>query len=114
MKFTIQVLIESPDALPLSVAIQTIERSCEQVEDVGLRLDEAKAIVHGLQEQLSVNNWQVTSMPTVRAPVAIDCVPSRAITRCAFDPLSVTLNYEARAGAGVLARSGRLRRPTAH
>jgi hypothetical protein len=52
MKFTIQVLIESPDALPLSVAIQTIERSCERVEDVGLRLDEAKAILQGLQEQL--------------------------------------------------------------
>jgi hypothetical protein len=37
MKFTIQVLIESPDALPLSVPVQTIERSCEHVEDVGLR-----------------------------------------------------------------------------
>src|ERR1017187_347331 len=40
MKFTIQVLIESPDALPLSVPIQTLERSCERVEDVGLRLEE--------------------------------------------------------------------------
>ena len=27
-KFTIQVMIESPDALPLTVPIQTIERSC--------------------------------------------------------------------------------------
>lgn len=52
MKFTIQVLIESPDALPLSVPIQTIERSCERVEDVGLRLEEVKAILSGLQEQL--------------------------------------------------------------
>jgi hypothetical protein len=52
MKFTIQVLIESRDALPLSIPIQTIERACEQVEDVGLRLDEAKAVLHGLQEQL--------------------------------------------------------------
>jgi hypothetical protein len=52
MKFTIQVLIESPNALPLSVPIQTIERSCERVEDVGLRLDEAKAALQGLQEQL--------------------------------------------------------------
>ena len=50
MKFTIQVLIESPDALPLSVPIQTIERSCERVEDVGLRLEEAKSVLHGLQE----------------------------------------------------------------
>ena len=52
MKFTIQVLIESPDPLPLSVPIQTLERSCERVEDVGLRLEEAKAVLHGLQEQL--------------------------------------------------------------
>jgi hypothetical protein len=52
MKFTIQVLVESPDALPLGIPIQTIERSCEHVEDVGLRLEEAKAILSGLQEQL--------------------------------------------------------------
>ena len=52
MKFTIQVLIESPDALTLSVPVQTIERSCERIEDVGLRLEEAKAILSGLQEQL--------------------------------------------------------------
>src|SRR5450631_3683869 len=52
MKFTIQVLIESPDALPLSVPIRTIERPCERVEEVGLRLEEAKAVLHGLQEQL--------------------------------------------------------------
>jgi hypothetical protein len=52
MKFTIQVLIESPDALPLTVPIQALDRTCEHVEDVGLRLDEAKAILHGLQEQL--------------------------------------------------------------
>jgi hypothetical protein len=48
----IQVLIESPDALPLSVRIKTIDRSCERVGDVGLRLDEAKEILHGLQEHL--------------------------------------------------------------
>jgi hypothetical protein len=52
MKFTIQVLIESPDALPLSVPVQTIERSCDRIEDVGLRLEEAKEILRGLQEQL--------------------------------------------------------------
>jgi len=52
MKFTIQVVIESPDALPLSVPIQTIERACDTVEDVGLRLQEAEAILSGLQEQL--------------------------------------------------------------
>ena len=43
MKFTIQVLIESPNALPLSVPIQTIERSRERVEDVGLRLIELRS-----------------------------------------------------------------------
>jgi hypothetical protein len=32
MKFTIQVLIESPDALPLGIPIQTIERSCDRIE----------------------------------------------------------------------------------
>ena len=52
MKFTIQVLIESPDAPPLSVPVQTIERSCDRIEDVGLRLGEAKEILSGLQEQL--------------------------------------------------------------
>ena len=52
MKFTIQVLIESPDALPLSVPIHALDRTGGRVEDVGLRLDEAKAILHGLQEQL--------------------------------------------------------------
>jgi hypothetical protein len=52
MKFTIQVLIESPGAVPLSVPIQTVDRPCERVEDVGLRLEEAKAVLQGLQEQL--------------------------------------------------------------
>lgn len=46
------MLVESAGALPLSVPIQTIERSCERVEDVGLRLKEVKAILSGLQEQL--------------------------------------------------------------
>src|SRR5271166_5184716 len=52
MKFTIQVLIESPDALALSIPVQTIERSCDRIEDVGLRLGEAKKILSGLQDQL--------------------------------------------------------------
>lgn len=47
MKFTIQVLIESPGAMPLSVPIQTVDRPCERVEDVGLRLKEAKAVLQG-------------------------------------------------------------------
>ena len=52
LKFTIQVLIESLEALALSVPVQTIERNCGRIEDVGLRLEEAKAILIGLQEQL--------------------------------------------------------------
>jgi hypothetical protein len=44
MKFTIQVLIESPDALPVSLPIQTIERSCARIEDVGLRLEAARTV----------------------------------------------------------------------
>jgi hypothetical protein len=52
MKFTIQLLIEDPSALPLCVSIQTIERSCERVEDVGLRLEEAKTILGNMQQQM--------------------------------------------------------------
>jgi len=52
MKFTVQLLIEDSDALPLCVPIQTFERFCERVEDVGLRLEEAKALVGGLRQQV--------------------------------------------------------------
>ena len=52
MKFTVHVLIESPGAVPLSISIQTVDRPCERVEDVGLRLEEAKAVLQGLQKQL--------------------------------------------------------------
>ena len=52
MKFIIQALIETPDGLPLTVPVQTIERSCDRIEDVGLRLEEAKSILNGLQERL--------------------------------------------------------------
>ena len=52
MKFIIQALIETPDGLPLTVPVQTIERSCDRIEDVGLRLEEAKSILNGLQDRL--------------------------------------------------------------
>ena len=52
MKFIIQALIETPDGLPLTVPVQTIERSCDRIEDVGLRLEEAKSILTRLQDQL--------------------------------------------------------------
>ena len=42
MKFTIQVLLEATDALPLTVPIQTTERPCESIEEVGLQTTEAK------------------------------------------------------------------------
>jgi hypothetical protein len=38
MKFTIQLLIENTDCMPLSISITTIDRACDAVEDVGLRL----------------------------------------------------------------------------
>jgi len=52
MKVTIQALIETAEGLPLTVSVQTIERSCDRIEDVGLRLEEAKLILNALQEQL--------------------------------------------------------------
>jgi hypothetical protein len=48
MKFTIQALIETHDGLPLTVLVQTIERSCDRIEDVGLRLEEAKSMLNDL------------------------------------------------------------------
>lgn len=69
MKFAIQVLIESPDTLPLSIPFQTIERSFDQIEN---RLEEAKAILSGLQEQLVRRNSQTISRGTDPVRVAID------------------------------------------
>jgi hypothetical protein len=42
MKFTIQALMETPEGLPPTVPVKTIERPCDRIEDVGLRLEEAK------------------------------------------------------------------------
>ena len=52
MKITIQVLIEGTDALPLTVPIQTIHRSCDRVEEVGTLTAEAKSILKGLEESV--------------------------------------------------------------
>jgi hypothetical protein len=52
VKFTIQMLIEESDQLPLSIPIQTIERSCERIEDVGLHVAEAKGLLGTLQEHI--------------------------------------------------------------
>ncbi len=43
--------VKPADARPLSVPVQTIERSCERIEDVDLQLEEARTILNGLQEQ---------------------------------------------------------------
>jgi hypothetical protein len=50
MKFTIELRVEGASALPLAVEIQTIDRPCGQVQDVGLRLEEAKSILGRLQQ----------------------------------------------------------------
>ena len=52
MKCTIQLLIEGPGNPPLCVPIQTIERGCERIEAVGLRLDEAKSLLGQLQQHV--------------------------------------------------------------
>jgi hypothetical protein len=52
MKVTIQLLIENADSLPLTIPINTLDRPCEQLEDVGLRLEEAKAILRRLQDEV--------------------------------------------------------------
>lgn len=53
MKCTIQLLIEDPGKLPLCVPIQTIERGCERIEAVGLRLDEVKSLLGQLQQHVT-------------------------------------------------------------
>jgi hypothetical protein len=50
MKFTVQVLIEGADALPLTVPVQTIDRAGERIEEIGLQTVEAKSILGGLQQ----------------------------------------------------------------
>ncbi len=55
MKFTIQLLIEDTHRLPLSIPLETIDRPCDVVEDVGLRLREAKAVLDRLQKEVISN-----------------------------------------------------------
>ena len=52
VKFTIQMLIEESNQLPLSIPIHTIERPCERVEDIGLHVGEAKALLGTLQNHV--------------------------------------------------------------
>ena len=55
MKFIVELRIEDTDRIPLSIALETIDRPCDVVEDVGLRLEEAKAILGRLQEEVVRN-----------------------------------------------------------
>ena len=66
MKFTIQLLIEDTDRLPLSIPLETIDRACDVVEDVGLRLQEAKAVLGRLQEEV-VRNQLARHLETHRS-----------------------------------------------
>jgi hypothetical protein len=108
------VLIESPDALPLSVPVQTIERACDRIEDVGLQLEEAKAILMGLQEQPVRQQLAEYLQVTDAVRVAIGHGISRVTIRCAFDPRLAIWRSAAHAGCGAPARIRRPRRATAH
>jgi hypothetical protein len=73
MRFTIQVQIESAGVLPLTVPVKTIDRPCEQVEEVGLQVAEAKLILASLQQcvirnQLSQFLADRRSCPHCRRP----------------------------------------------
>ena len=66
MKFTIQLLIEDADRISLSIPLETIDRPCDVVEDVGLHLQEAKAVLGRLQEEV-VRNQLARHLETHRA-----------------------------------------------
>lgn len=66
MKFTIQLLIDDTDRLPLSISLDTIDRPCDVVEDVRLRLDEAKAVLGRLQQEV-VRNQLARHLETHRS-----------------------------------------------
>ena len=83
MKFTIQLLIEDANCMPLSIPVTTIDRACDAVEDVGLHLEEAKAVLGRLQEiQLRrrvrrQNRIERTESGLGRAPLTVARVPAR-------------------------------------
>ncbi|MBP8183564.1 MAG: ISKra4 family transposase [Rhodoferax sp.] len=52
MKMTVLICIEGTTSDPITVPIHTIDRPCDQVQDVGLALDEAKSILGKLQQTL--------------------------------------------------------------
>jgi hypothetical protein len=50
MKLTIQLQLEGAAVLPLTVPIETIDRCCEDIDDIGLQIAEAKSILGKLQQ----------------------------------------------------------------
>jgi hypothetical protein len=50
MKLTIQLQLEGADVLPLTVPIETIDRCCEDIDDIRLQIAEAKSILGKLQQ----------------------------------------------------------------
>jgi hypothetical protein len=52
MRVTVQIRIEGTTSRPITVPLHTIDRRCDQVQDVGLALGEAKSILGKLQQTL--------------------------------------------------------------
>jgi hypothetical protein len=52
VKFRIELRVDGKAGLPLTVELVTLDRECRGVEDVGLRLEEAKGLLERLQEKL--------------------------------------------------------------
>jgi hypothetical protein len=52
MRVTVQIRIEGTTSRPLTVPLHTIDRRCDQVQDVGLVLGDAKSILGKLQQTL--------------------------------------------------------------
>jgi hypothetical protein len=52
MRVTVQIRIEGAASRPFTVPLHTIDGPCDQVQDVGLALGDAKAILGKLQQTL--------------------------------------------------------------
>jgi hypothetical protein len=76
MRVTVQVCIEGAASRPVTVPLHAIDRPCDQVQDVGLALGEAKSILGKLQqafvqEQLDHYLYDHRACPHCRRPRAI-------------------------------------------
>ena len=52
MRVTVQIRIEGAGSRPFTVPLHAIDRPCDQVQDVGLALGDAKSILGELQQEL--------------------------------------------------------------